>query len=554
MPNEAMYRRLDGGLSPLCSLFLVPKEGKKKMIGGQPHQMMRMIADAGAANAWTKENSSFEVFTLFSLFQTVSNVYARAGKKPIYAESLDLRHWFFQIGCPPSLSTMFMIDCGDGLLYYPVALPMGWKCSPQIAQAVTWALVLGNDEDGRTSPYIRMPNDQREGTPRYVELLDAQKNVVGGAFVLLDNVFVISSDEEVTRSVTEHFRKNCKRFDVIVKNEETLTDLRSIQTLEFGSDVTIEFCGVEVGHGWWRTAAKTYRDFNPNVPRKLTHRQCAGYLGKIMWDLRVRLVDMLTTEMAEYMALYRKVTPDEKKWDDMMELEENEQRLLHKLSVAAQLRQKRVMLPYWTVPTNAAEILMCACDAAGENTHGGYSGMCAVFIPGDASPAQAPATPEMYSWECVKGLDIAISELLTIERFLTIASRRHGWNEVTVVVVGEDNTNVESWIEKRWTYVVEAREILIRVLKLLNGRRMMTVRLASEENFSDLGTRDVGAGLGCNAEWMPSAEMWSNPQYQLDYKKRWTATVVGLRQGMKSMAMQAENGPTFRGRRDDDEN
>ena len=150
----------------------------------------------------------------------------------------------------------------------------------------------------------------------------------------------------------------------------------------------------------------------------------------------------------------------------------------------------------------------------------------------------------------VQGSDsiIAVRELEAIQTVIEKAAEQPGWNRVKLVVVATDNTNVEGWIERKWSHNATAGSLLQEIYTTLGpGRRIATVRVESKANFSDLATRDRGAPQKDSDRWRPAEEKLEDEAYKEDYNRRWRATVEALMGSWNRIAETAQNGRTKAG-------
>jgi hypothetical protein len=499
-------------LGTLTALFLVDKPGKTIEIDGTQRPVTRLICDARGLNAWTIEPASFRLFTLPSVLQEYSNILNMCKEKgwAMHGMSMDLRHMFFQVPLPPQLAALCPLKIDDDTYLLPRAFPMGWKCSPLVAQAVTWALVAGKASDGNYPEWFRHAqetlNDTTAGTPRFLHLKDKAGTVVGAVFVLLDNVFFIGSDKAIVQAAVAHFRKNCRECNVWIKGEgldRTEDQIREQPEVRDDFVVTItpagetvEFCGITFGYDGWCVADKAFGAVMSDIPRHPTYRQVAAILGRCLWDMRVRVVDMLTDDCRQFMALYHKMIPDSpEKWDEpMTDLTDADFALLQRQSASARARFSRGPLPSWTMP-RASEAHRChfwSCDAAGAaDAADEYFGRAAVYLgPRPLSNSRDIDEARMFCEPGARVPFIDIEELEAARLAIESAATMPGWDEVVLFVILEDNTTVESWLARSYADSPRAVALLRRIRELLGSRRRVgTIGIDTTLQFGDVGTR-----------------------------------------------------------------
>jgi hypothetical protein len=541
-------------LGILTSIFLVEKDKtvEIQLPGGKTIELpvLRVICDARAPNTWTTEPSGFQLFSLLSLLQEVSNVMQRAalplGSGEWYAASLDFRHMFFQIPLPPQLAALFPLKVDDNFLL-PRAFPMGWKCSPLVAQAVTWALVA-RSIGGRAPKWFKYDHAAKNAfgedgaTPRFLHLYDGDK-VIGAVFVLLDNVFIVGNNKTVVQDATAHLREACKKCNVVIKGEGKDVGGKEVADNEITTmkqDSTIDFCGIAFGFNSWRVSEKAFGKLEATLPDVVTHRQAAAILGCGMWGKRVRLVDMLRPENRKFMALYGRVAPTgDDCWDSPLDLTEEERRVLQLTITEALMKESQGCLPLWEAPTikDTSQYQVWACDAAGGLV--GYRGRAAAFmgsrvlLDGQLDDVQMICEPATYS-------RIEVDELHAVVMVLRQAAKMPGWAQVKLVIIVEDNTTVEAWLDRGYTETEAAIPLLREIFTILTpARRLSTVGVDTTVQFADVGTRDA---LPMDEAGRPRCG-WSDVDQAAD---RFAKTRDAVRRSFATAALAQQLGLTSR--------
>ena len=266
--------------------------------------LLRIISDAREGNTKTKNNLTYNIFTLDALFQCVSNVHHKANnsnvlggddsKKRWYCINADLRHWFHQIVIPEWLRNLVQFRL-EKKIYRPRTLPMGWYLSPPIAQTITWSMILGDTKEKLLE--LGVVKDEIEVMPQWLEFNDRS----GGIFVLQDNIFIVTHKKDLAQKWSEYLLKQAapKMYNAEFKKEGPAV----IELVEGDNTSFTEFNGIDFFYDGWRVADRKNRENllqqqNPS----LTYQQISSMLGEFLWDHRVRGESALDHE--ELLSLY----------------------------------------------------------------------------------------------------------------------------------------------------------------------------------------------------------------------------------------------------------
>lgn len=258
-------------------MFMVEKLGTECKIqrGGVEVVVMllRIITDARRANAKLMNNLTYNIFTLDVLFQIYSNVYHRAqrGGKKIYCINADLRHWFYQIPIPEHLRNLFQFRFKNGDVFRSKLLAMGWCCSPPIAQAITWTLVLSAAR-GKKVPGLSRLELLKQMPPWLAFDKDE-----GGIFVLQDNIFIVTDNKQLADAWSSHLSERAKHFNAEFKNAGPV-----VIEISEENNSSVEFNGIDFFYDRWRTANRQERseEFNGPEPYRFVHRKISRLLGE----------------------------------------------------------------------------------------------------------------------------------------------------------------------------------------------------------------------------------------------------------------------------------
>src|SRR3989338_3196161 len=314
-PNDARLKDgEDENLVASALMFMVEKMGTTCKVVRENRDVMvpllRLIADARRGNTKLLNNLSYNIFTLDSLFQTVSNTFRkteRSPKKKWFCINADLRHWFHQIELPEHLRNLFQFRFKSGVVYRPRLLPMGWFLSPPIAQVVTWTLALSKKKDGKVPGIARV--EQLKQMPPW---LPFDKDA-GGIFVLQDNIFIITDNEKLANDWSAHLTERAAFFNAEFKGDGPV-----VHEISAENNKSVEFNGIDFFYNKWRTAHRQDRseEFIGRGPFAFTHRRISRLLGEILWDMRVRRIAGI--DNVKLMKLFSKNSPPSPDdWDNI---------------------------------------------------------------------------------------------------------------------------------------------------------------------------------------------------------------------------------------------
>jgi len=181
---------------------------------------------------------------------------------------------------PKELAAWFAVKVGRDILL-PNVWPMGYHNSPCVAQVLAWATVLWK-EKGEDHLGVSVPEEEM---PRFIEIKDAQGNVTGYLFVLLDNLLLIGCDETQFDLWVKRIERNLQSMNIKVK-EGTESACRRYRRTQPSDQQPITFAGLEFSPLGWRSSSG---DRPLNIEDDLAH-----VTGTLLWELRVRRIPLFS--------------------------------------------------------------------------------------------------------------------------------------------------------------------------------------------------------------------------------------------------------------------
>jgi hypothetical protein len=197
----------------------------------------------------------------------------------------DIRNYYHQLGIPDNATRIFGVRCGGEYFRYR-SLPMGWKHSCAIAQAVSWALIthVNGDEDRLGAQVL-----EGDSMPQYLELKDPVGTVVGYVFLTYDNIGVIGPFA-LAQQWAKRIQRNARQFNVMLKHADVHQLSRDwhgprwlgVELLQFGR--TLIWRHQEEKLGAWRELRDAIATRGPITPK-----MAARAVGVILWHATVSL-------------------------------------------------------------------------------------------------------------------------------------------------------------------------------------------------------------------------------------------------------------------------
>jgi hypothetical protein len=469
---------------------------------------LRLILDSRLANCWfARLLPHFSIFTV----ETVRQVFANLSDKEWHVLNFDIRHAYHEMRLPIYLAGYFMLhlaglsgtDTRDETVV-PTTLPMGFSASALMSQSVMYAMLLG-----RTSP----TRNERDDLPReWLEsLLAAQEKatataraaadpataalrgaatppawipLVGGGMiaVIIDNICIVTPKKETAEWWFEHITSAARKFGLCLKTGSDDVAPRTDQdwatkkqwlrencflSLKPGDDTTFfDFAGVRWTHESHRVIVPDSDVEDPQLARfevsgpwRVTARQLASVVGRIMWSRRVcgeRLVDTDAASRCLRKIYVRLGHVERCDWDKMFALEKGEREI-----VVQQWQRRNAMrrVPYMPLRTQFSNVVRIATDAASTQHLMGVVRL-------GASAAASLFKADKYD----VSFHIALGELAAVVfgvRWVLADSPA-----TDLILLAIDNTNVKNWIENFYADNEVAMSLLDDLAELLEYRKL----------------------------------------------------------------------------------
>lgn len=498
-PLTASFGQLhgNGDRFPRASAFCVGKGKMRTIDAGVEVEILRVISDLREANAFFADPPAYEMFTLETLQQTISNLINM--NEHVFAASIDWRHYFFQLPAHAGIRCFMRTPINETMEAHYMGAAMGFSWIPYIAQCATFSIVVGTDR-GQLNPYIKKGffNTLGDRLPPWLPLVNPDKATVqvGAIFIIFDNVFIIGSDKTAVSGVLDYIRRNVIKFGVWEKAESDGT-LPTVQTLVRNrSSPSVEFAGVEVSGKGYRVTAKTFRKYVNDFELRLTRRELASRAGKVYWFMRVS--NYIFLEHPIMMDILQNIAPQGAETYDSFTTITDDQRLFL-CSMASQAMSRDDSTSWHILPTwgglfcSQPRVAFFASDAAGWQLHG-RSCIATIGFTFNSSPVPSPRWPG-FTFDSEEK-EIAVREL---EGYVKGVAEERGklgpdaWARIHVVIGAIDNRVAEGWIERFFSENERARCLLLQLRQILGSCRCATVRVTSEQNLADIPTRRAAA-------------------------------------------------------------
>lgn len=475
----------------------------------------RVIIDARRANAKLQNLAEMELFALELLIERMAYAFKKSLDQRVHCCSADLRHWFHQIPLPCHLRRHFalriMTRRGPRYLF-PRAWPMGVHSAPGIGQACTWSVLLSNLEAKKEETEIA--RQEREVLRKHLGISDSQSwdavptwlplTCGGAVFVLIDNIFVVSPDEEVAKAWRSRIADCCNRYHAQLKRapdaagtadyarQNTRDDVEFVTLVKNDPSSSIAFSGISFS-GAGRRVASPPVEANP-IPVSgswsVPFRKLASLMGLLLWCERVHGTPMLALE--DFLQIYRHaIPPDNNSWnkDTLVppELTAVLRNLYNKHRSAPDDGKSPLVAPYPAIIDIAeADVYLGASDAEG----GEKKGMGFVFKKRDEENAKWYAfdRSEIESHDFDK---IALGELKAVVALVKKLFETYKDDRPKLLMIAVDNMSAIGMIAKAYSKVPEARSLLRELFKLLddNQAKLFVSHIMSERNPADNPSR-----------------------------------------------------------------
>ena len=486
-----------------CKLRSTAEEGKEV----PEHFKQRLILDGRMANAHLQNPAFMDIFrleVLFDIFARCKQIAEGRGvKSSFYTVAADLRHWFHQIPMPRRFRAAYGSDMGkhrnsNGKLrrrvLFPRTWPMGASPAAGLGQAVTWSLLLhgleSNPQD-RKPLGIDWPEDKNFDV--YLPWLPLKCG--GGVFVLIDNIYVITTENSIARNWERRIRTATTKFNAELKHDKIEVVELSAQQPQNSTDFT------GVIFDWNGRRPRDPIDVDPALEAHRTastapatwsgtFRSLASIVGQCLWIYRIGCEPLFSNENYRTVSKAAYPSPTET-WDSPVSLNTAQAQAL--LAMYKHCRNSDLTFPHPAALRSCKSIGYLATDAAyaKEIAHLGYAYS---FSATDDPVRSKPIVRHGPS-------QIAIEELRAVLLGLKAMAQEQG-GLPDLVMVGIDSTHAKGMIANGIARTDEAIAILKEIHETLGSTRIYLTHVPSALNPSDCLTRRE------DKVWEP--EQWSD--------------------------------------------
>jgi hypothetical protein len=261
-------------IKALCGLFGVPK----------PSRLLRVIFNAIPANQTLKPlQGELRFFTLDELARAYVCLFRKG--KVVYVLNIDYRHYYYQIPLPPAFWEYFCVNF-KGRWYRPGAMPMGYRDACLLSQVLTLAILLLRVNDEEDQLGVDLDGAVMPGIPLISK--KGKTSSLGAAFVLLDDILIITHDKNFLEAWHARLKRNEKLANLERKVTHTVRLTEGTRICTTCKETTAKcttFAGVELCPA---SRCEPASDDLLVLPPKPTWREVAGALGSMLWQIRVK--------------------------------------------------------------------------------------------------------------------------------------------------------------------------------------------------------------------------------------------------------------------------
>jgi len=259
------------------------------------------------------------------------------------------------------------------------------------------------------------------------------------------------------------------------------------------------------------------------VPKKIPCRTVASILGSVLWDMRVRGLNL--GDRPELRSLYAQCTRAadlEGGWSTDIQLDETQLELLQKAHRECSQHLRRELWPRWVPgPTR-----ILATDASSDEMR-----LAAVGFEATSSKDQA----WVRSWPH-NHTDIGLAELEAVVLGVEFIMKQNP--DTTLLIIITDSQSARGRIERGYAENPLANKMLIDLKTNLRGARIDCDYMPTDDNVADCPTRSVelitsGSGL-LDRRWIATLERGRHMQA--------IATGEAIVQGRQTMRRQRSEG------------
>lgn len=499
------------------------------------HFYQRIIVDARIANAHLQNPAPMELFTLDALF----SCFARCKQKALQLQhehsermksnpqlqrksfsiltiDADLRHYFHQIPLPRKLRAAMAIHLGihrakngrrKDRVVFPTTWPMGTSPAPGIGQALTWSLLLHDletDLDKRRGLGILWEGNFDVQIP-WLPLSDG-----GGVFVLIDNIFVVTSDSKLATAWQQRIRTAAAEFNAELKDDEVNFNRLS------ATGGSVEFNGIHFTfHG--RRPKRPIKQVewledNSIKKKSISYRDLAAIVGQCVWTYRV-LGERLYNK-SHFRAISRQSFPSPREsWGSITSISGDT--LVSLRALYKECRNEEKVVDYLLVQP-CRTFVFAATDASYSAAAGARTGFVyskvhsveeySVSVTESRSQTlyqqQQQVTDTKYESPVNRNKSqIAIEELRAVVELVSNLRNRFGNSMPDLIILGIDSTHAKGMITKNLARTSAACDLLDKLYEMLGGSRLYLLYVPSADNPADALTRN-------DVKW--SEEKWCN--------------------------------------------
>ena len=240
-------------------------------------------------------------------------------KTGLWAVTGDFAFWFYQIPCSPWLQRLFGIEVEDPVTKQKKfakmrCCPMGFSYSPRWATALGWMVILhreANDPDT-----LGVFETWGVNPPSFVRLRRSPEGeTVGFIFLWIDNVLVITNDQQLRDKWFNRLEANARHFRCLWKTDSK-TKCSSLLRTSSPTYIGIHFRRVGTMVRWCHESERTAKWKDLLALPILTPRQVARHIGVAQWHQMITLQPLFSIDDAiEIGRRISKRVRSKKDWD-----------------------------------------------------------------------------------------------------------------------------------------------------------------------------------------------------------------------------------------------
>jgi hypothetical protein len=304
----------------------------------------------------------------------------------------------------------------------------------------------------------------------------------GGIFVLIDNIFIITTDSSIAAAWQKRILANANLYNAEIKKGEVKVVPLSAEFPDNHSD----FSGVVFS--WNHRWARDVVDANPSLQQHLdagtsplqwegTFRELASIVGQCLWIFRVGLVTLF--DHLDYRTIARASFPaPDQDWNSPTSITGEPLKALFRMYSSC---RSRILYPHATALRECKSVGYLATDAA-------YAQQIATLgFCYSINPQATPTKCGMISR--VGPSQIAIEELRAVLLALKHMREHLGESFPDLIMLGIDSTHAKGIIANGIARTDEAVDILKSIHDTLGASRLYLSHVPSALNPADALTR-----------------------------------------------------------------